>query len=281
MSKEVENPFGTQVTGRDTVSETDSSRAIAEVQAAVAAAKNFPRDPVAATDRVLQSCTRQTLAEQAVYSYPRGGQTVTGPSIRLAEAIAQCWGNIQYGVRELITSSDGTVIEAYAHDVETNTRVSRTFRVAHKRSARGRTQTLSDPRDIYEMTANQGARRVRACILAVIPGDVIDAALRQCELTLANTATVDDDSVAKLVAAFGEVGVTAEQLSHRLGGKHLSAMSSAEMISLRRVYQTLRDGMAKPAQFFPERTPAQRLQDRQRTDIGDSSTVGDGDDEKA
>ena len=35
-----------------------------------------------------------------------------------------------------------------------------------------------------KLVANQGARRVRACILGVIPGDVIDSALVQCNATL-------------------------------------------------------------------------------------------------
>lgn len=43
-------------------------------------------------DRILKSCTRETLAQSAVYSYPRGGQSVEGPSIRLAETLAQEWG---------------------------------------------------------------------------------------------------------------------------------------------------------------------------------------------
>src|SRR5690606_5467319 len=81
--------------------ETASQREIAEVQAAMAIAKRFPRDPIAAMDRILQACTRPTLAEGALYSYSRGGSEVSGPSIRLAEVAAQSWGNIQFGIREL------------------------------------------------------------------------------------------------------------------------------------------------------------------------------------
>ena len=54
-------------------------------------ARMNPRDPVKAMDRILNACTRPTLANAATYSYSRGGSDITGPTIRLAEAIAQGW----------------------------------------------------------------------------------------------------------------------------------------------------------------------------------------------
>ena len=39
------------------IARSDAERAIKEVEAAMAIAKRFPRDPVAAMDRILQACT--------------------------------------------------------------------------------------------------------------------------------------------------------------------------------------------------------------------------------
>lgn len=77
------------------------SRQAQEVQAAMVVAKKFPRDERYSADRILSACSRETLAKDAMYEYPRGGETITGPSIRLAEALAQNWGNIDFGVIEL------------------------------------------------------------------------------------------------------------------------------------------------------------------------------------
>ena len=95
-------PMGQQMAAPKT-SQTEMmiSRQAQEVQGAIVMAKKFPRDEYAAMERIKRTCQRATLAEQAIYSYPRGGQTVMGPSIRLAEALAQNWGNIDYGVIEL------------------------------------------------------------------------------------------------------------------------------------------------------------------------------------
>jgi hypothetical protein len=130
---------------------------MAEVQGGIALAKRFPRDQKEAMDRILVACQRPGLAEHALYTYNRGGTEVTGPSIRLAETIAQNWGNLQFGVRELEQRSGESAVEAFAWDMETNVRQVKTFRVKHERYANKRIYRLEDPRDIYEMTANQGS----------------------------------------------------------------------------------------------------------------------------
>lgn len=101
------------------------SREAQQVQVAMLAAKRFPRDEKAALDRILNSCSRESLAAVSQYQFARGGTDITGPSIRLAEAIAQQWGNLECGWREIDRhkDSDGvgvSVVEAYAWDMESN-----------------------------------------------------------------------------------------------------------------------------------------------------------------
>ena len=165
--------------------QTSLGRYTQELQGMVYSAKQFPRDQFAAYQRIKQACERKTLAAIACYEYPRGGQKVTGPSIRLAEVVAQNWGNMTFGVVELEQKVGESTCMAYAWDIETNVRSEKIFTVKHERKARGATQKLDDSRDIYELIANMGARRQRACILAVIPKDVVDAAVEECDKTLA------------------------------------------------------------------------------------------------
>src|ERR1700733_7560634 len=89
------------------------ARAVAEVQAAYVIAKKFPRNQHESYMTILDACKRPFLAEQAMYAYPRGGALVTGPSIRLAEAMAQAWGNLDCGVREISQSNGISIAEAY------------------------------------------------------------------------------------------------------------------------------------------------------------------------
>ena len=147
------NPFGNPASvttpGTSAAQTSDSARAIAEVQAALMIARMNPRDQRVSMDRILNACTRQTLAESAVYAYNKGGNQITGPSIRLAEAIAQQWGNIQFGIRELSNAGGKSEVQAYAWDVETNTRREISFTVPHIRYTKRGGYSLEDPRDIY------------------------------------------------------------------------------------------------------------------------------------
>lgn len=236
----------------------EQERAIQEVQASMIVAKRFPRNQITAMERINQACTRPTLAESSMYAYPRGGEIVTGPSIRLAEALAQNWGNMQFGIRELSQANGESTVEAFAWDIETNTRQVKVFQVPHKRYSKKKgLVALTDPRDIYEIVANQGSRRLRACILGVIPGDVIDSAVRQCEITLENREGAPKEQIKSLVDGFAKFNITQEMIAKRLG-HHLDSVIAAEIIQLRKIYVSLRDRMAKPEDFFEVTTQEEK-----------------------
>lgn len=247
------NPFGSApIAARPNggaLAQSDQQRQVAEVQAAMMIARMNPRDPIAAMDRILNACSRPSLADAAVYTYSRGGSDISGPSIRLAEAMAQQWGNMQFGIRELEQRDGASTVEAFAWDVETNTRRAVTFQVPHVRHTKRGTVKLEDPRDVYELVANQGARRLRACILAVIPGDVTEAAVGQCEVTMKTKADTSPEAMRKMVDAFGAFGVTKEQIEARIQ-RRLDAIQPAQVVSLKKVYASLRDGMSTPADWF-------------------------------
>lgn len=163
---------------RSSQTEMMVTRQAQEVQVAMLAAKKFPRDQVVAYNNIMRACQRRKLAESSMYEFQRGNGKITGPSIRLAEAIAQNWGNIDFGFMELEQRNGASQVMAYAWDLETNSRQTKLFSVPHIRHTKKGDYPLTDPRDIYEAVANQAARRVRACILGIIPSDVVEAAVQ-------------------------------------------------------------------------------------------------------
>ena len=240
---------------RNTQTEMMISRQAQEVQAAMVIAKKFPRDEVESFNRILRACQRKRLAEGAMYEYPRSGTKVTGPSIRLAEAMAQNWGNIDFGILELEQKNGESQVMAYAWDLETNTRQTKVFSVPHMRGTKRGNVPLTDPRDIYEMVANQGARRLRACILGVIPGDVVDAAVEECQKTLVSGNTEPlIDRVRKGIKLFEDKFSVTKQMIEKYIGCKTEAFSENDMLRLNNVYRSLRDGMAKSEDYF-EITP--------------------------
>jgi len=234
------------------IAQAMSSRYIQEVQGMIIMAKKFPRDQFAAYNRIMEACKRKSLAEVAQYEFPRGGEKVTGPSIRLAEVLAQNWGNISTGIIELEQNYGESKVMAFAWDLETNYREERIFTVKHERKAKGVIKKLDDPRDIYELVANLGARRKRSCILAVIPKDIVEAAEAQCEETLKknNAGKPLVDRIRDMFAKFqADFGVTKDMIEEYIGCR-AEAFTERDILKLGRVYNSLRDGMAKREDFF-------------------------------
>ena len=250
MKIENGGPPATREPGMIDVAQT---RAAQEVQAAVLLAKRFPRNETDAIARILQACKRKSLAEQSQYAYPRGGTKVEGPSIRLAEVLAQNWGNIESGVVELERKERESIAMAYCWDLESNARDVKIFTVPHVRDRsedKGGSVELTGARDVYELVANMGARRKRACILAIIPGDVVDHAVEQCDKTLeGDTKEPLIDRVRKMTSAFADLTVAIPLLERRLGHV-LDATTEAELAGLRKIFASLRDGMSKREDWF-------------------------------
>jgi hypothetical protein len=231
------------------------ARATQEIQAALVIAQRCPRDEVRAKARIIEACKRRELAESAEYEYSRAGTRITGPSIDLLRAVANRWGNVRFGWseanRESATDRDSgrSLVRCFAWDTQSNAQAERTFYVLHWRDTQAGGYALKDERDIYELIANQAARRVRACLQEVIDSDIVDAAVEQCRETLRKGERVPlMDRAVQMVAAFAEFGVTQPMIEVRIG--KLEAVSENQLASLRRVYKSLKDGVGKREDYF-------------------------------
>ena len=251
------NPFG----GDANIQKSESAgvasaqaRELAETQTKYLMAEKFPRDERAAMDKIINAFSRIGMAERAEYQFARGGSDISGPSIHAAQAIAQQWGNIEIGWRELSRGigADGvpySEVEAFATDLQSRVPSKIQFIVRHWRDTKNGGYRIKDERDIYELCANMAQRRKRACILAVLPQDVIDAAMDQADVTLKAKADTSPEAMAKLVAAFQPFGVTKEHIEKRIQ-RRIDTIGAAQVVQLRRIYASLRDEMSGPEEWF-------------------------------
>lgn len=228
-----------------------ASREMEEVKGQIFMAKQFPRNYFEAEKRIQDACRRPSLAATSMYAYNRGSAKVEGASIRLAEVLAQNWGNLSYGIQELEQREGESVAKAFCWDLETNVRQEKVFTVKHSMKARGTIKKLEDPRDIYEKVANDGARRLRACILGVIPGDVVEMAVEQCRLTLAGQSDKPlKDRISGALTHFKEkYGVTQEMIEAHFGYS-ASSFSEFDLVKLTNIRNSIKDGMSKMEDWF-------------------------------
>ena len=222
------------------------AREVARVFVQTQAALAKPRDYNRIITVVSTECKRKSLAEQAIYRYARGGNDIEGPTIRLAEALARAYGNISFGYEVVSQNKNSTTLRAYALDLETNMQAERTFTVEH---VRDNGATVSTPRDIYEHTSNSASRRVRACILELIPGDIVDYAMNECNKTLAETVQVNAKTIKDLLDAFKTFGVTQEMIEDFIQ-RDIEAVEPDQIVRLRKIYRGLNDGISEVSEFF-------------------------------
>lgn len=232
----------------------EQSRAVAEVQAAIYVARQFPRDVGRSRSSMQAACGTLALAEKAFYKFPRAGGSVEGSTIHLAKTLAQAWGNIQYGVSEMRRDDEyrQSEMQAWAWDVEANTRHVLTFIVPHAKFAKGKVEALLDLRDIYENNANNGARRLREAIFAVIPDYFIDEAEDLCRETLnKGDGKPIEQRVGGAIAVFTALGVTEAQLEQKLGRKK-DQWTGADIAQLLITHKSIDRREITVAEAFPQ-----------------------------
>ncbi|KUH38418.1 MULTISPECIES: hypothetical protein [Streptomyces] len=231
----------------------EQSRAVAEVQAAIVVAQQCPRDISAAIAEMRQSCAQPYLAERAFFRFPRAGQTVSGPSVHLARELARCWGNVQYGLAELRRDDEygESEMQAFAWDVQKNSRTSSTFIVPHKRDQKGGPKQLTDMRDIYENNANNGARRVREAIFAILPPWFVEEAKELCARTMRDGGGKPlNIRIADAVKAFEGMGVTADRIETKLG-RPTGKWTEHDVAQLQVIYRSVQQGEVSVDDEFP------------------------------
>jgi len=85
----------------------------AAIDTMIATAKSFPRNMQRAKKNCVDIVTiDQETAQTCTYSVPRGGKSITGPSVHLAKIIAQQWGNLRIESKVVDISATQVTSEA-------------------------------------------------------------------------------------------------------------------------------------------------------------------------
>ncbi len=225
---------------------------MAEVQVSANFARQCPRSVMRAREGIAEACKSGRFAENAEYSYSKGGTDITGASIDLLKAIAIEWRNIQYGWEIVTTEGMFSTVRAFAWDVERNVPSSITFRVRHWIDTRGGGRACRDERETYELIANQASRRVRACLENVVPSYIVDEALDACRLTLSKQGGEKPlrDQVKAAVDYAAGLGVTKEMLEEKFQ-RSVDALEHLHLARLRRMFKAIVDKVATVEEHFP------------------------------
>jgi hypothetical protein len=93
----------------------------AEIDQQVATAKKYPRNLSTVRKQILDLATMdQDTAESCFYALPRDGKVIDGPSVRMAEIVASCYGNLRTAARIVEIGDKHIVSQGACMDLQNN-----------------------------------------------------------------------------------------------------------------------------------------------------------------
>ena len=272
-----------------TVNSADMLEAInrSEIDIQIATAKRYPRNIEQAKNRIMELATQdKDIAYNCFYHLERTenkkdehGQwrevkvVIEGLSVRMAEIIATCWGNLRCASR--IIGNDGKMITAQGvcHDLETNVAVS----VENKRSitySSGKTYS----QDMQVVTGNAASSiAFRNAVLKVVPkvviGDIITNIQSKAREQINQRGI--PDQWRDCVAAFQKLGVKEDMLLEWLGdGRTRADIVADDIMRLGGVYTAINEGTTTVAETFvkPKEQKAQADAAKAQADAAKAKT---------
>lgn len=229
-----------------------------EIEGAMIMARQFPRQEPLCRQMILAACERPIFADGALYEFPRGGQKIIGPSVKLAREMARIWGNVRCGHRVLATDPDRQEvhIQGFAFDVQTNAYQTEESKARTRiyRKKGGWIDLLSEDlggdteRQLGELVGRTGAKLVRNCLLRLFPADLVDEAVEGCKV--AQAVGVDPQKLKASIRYFAERGVSMARIEAVLG-KPIREAKEEDIASLRRIAASVSAGETTIDDSFP------------------------------
>lgn len=256
-----------------------------EVDVSIATAKKYPRNEEKAVFECLTIATKtKGTAAECFYALPRRERQkdgsykvkmIEGPSVRLAEIITYCWGNINFGFR--IVANDGKKITAQAvcHDLERNIRgqIEVDRRITTKDG-----RTFND--DMQIVTGNAaGSIALRNAILRVIPKAVLADIVGKIKKTALGEIQDLEKQRAKAVDYFTDLGVDKKDIFSSIGVKTIEQIGVEEIFTLRSIANAIKEGSTTAEEAFGK-TAGPNVNDKKteeeiKADIGSEKELKD------
>lgn len=237
-----------EVTEVQVVSETALSLITkAEIDTQISTAKAFPRSLTMFFSKAMSMATiSESVANSCSYAVPRGGKSLEGKSIRLAEIVLSSYGNVRAGAR--IIANDGKMITAQGicHDLETNSCI--TKEVQRKITDKNG-RTFSE--DMQIVTGNAASSiALRNAIFACVPSALTDEIYEKAKEVARGTSETLGVRRDKAVAYFKELGVKEKQICDVLEIKKIDDIDLDKLSMLRGMVTLIKNGESTITDLF-------------------------------
>jgi hypothetical protein len=246
----------------------------AEIDIQISTAKRYPRSLAKFRQDALSmaTCDRE-VAASCFYKLKRTGEDgktfIEGPSVRLAEIVANAWGNLRYGARIIAESEREVIAQGVCHDLEQN--VFSTIEVS-RRITKKDGKRFGD--DMIMVTKNAACSiALRNAIFKTVPFTYAKDVYEKAKQTAVGTAKTLGERRQEMLVAFSKMSVTKDQILTFLELTSLEDIGLAEIETMIGVHTAIKNGdttvdlqfdpkkgekpeMPKPKTQAPEPAPA-------------------------
>lgn len=189
----------------------------AELDVQISTAKAYPRDPRRSMDYAEQLATMdEATAQSCFYVLPRKEKDGTkkeikGGSIRLAEIVANAWGNIHAATR--IIENDGRHItaEGVAWDLENNVKITMQNKISIRfgeKDGKGGYTANADMQTVLSNAAS--AKALRNAVFKVVPKALVDRVLEKAMTFAVGDQKTINTKVNEIVDKLVKMGINKE-----------------------------------------------------------------------
>lgn len=243
-------PMATPVTALEVLNRS-------EIDVAITTAHRFPRSLALFKQQALSVIRLdQETAAAMFYSLPRRQRqsdgtfrrvNIEGPSVRLAEVAQLAWRNMRAGARIIAENEREIVAQGWAHDVESNVAVMTETR---RRIVDSNGRRYSD--DMVITTANAACSiAMRNAIFKVIPRTLMNPLVDAAKKVAAGEAKTLGESRQRALAAFMELGVSANAIYDKLERRGVDDIDLEDLGLLHGLLTAIRDRETTVEAEFP------------------------------
>lgn len=243
--------------GRDIVESTPtmlSEMTKAEIDIQISTAKKYPRNLKKFRQDAMSMATADAeTAASCFYKLKRGkgedAKIIEGPSVRLAEIVANAWGNMRYGARIIDEGEKAVTAQGVAHDLEKN--VGSTIEVSRR-------ITTKDGRrfgdDMVQVTKNAACSiALRNAIFKTVPFTYAKQVYEQAKKVAVGGAKTILERRQSMLEAFSKISVAKDQVLTYLEKSSIEEIGLSEIELMIGVFTAIKDGDTTIEQTFPSK----------------------------
>lgn len=213
----------------------------AEIEQLIDVAHKYPRSVDAAIKAMKSlSCYDEESATECVYSLPRDGKTVIGPSVRFAEMASQVWRNNRVAARITAVDRVEKYVEAEGFFLDAEANVAQLARVRRRISGKSG-RLFSD--DMITVTGNAACSIAkRNAILSGIPKMAWRPAFNGALSILRGNPNTLKEHRQKTLESIGQFGLKGEQIFQIMGVGGIEDIDVDRLVHMRGLYSALAGG---------------------------------------